>query len=94
MECESWLLSPALSPLLPENSNILKFQRAFDITSVDPEPMDVLEWVFYLTGEQQKTAKLTDLPENTFLQRNMKAFLLSGGKVGIAMGQLKRSFAE
>ena len=92
MECESWLLSPALSGLLPENSRILQFQRAFDIIQVNPEPMDVLEWVYCLTENQQKTASLASLPEDTSLRRNMKAYLLSGGKVGTAMGHLKRRF--
>ena len=94
MECESWLLSPALIPMLPASSHILRFQRAFDITSVDPEPMDVLEWVFRLTEAQQKTTPLEDLAEDTSLQRSLKAFLLSGGKVGVAKGKLARRFSE
>lgn len=92
MECESWLLSPALASLLPEKSNILSFQRAFEIVSQDPEPQDVLEWVFRLTEEQQKTTPLEALPEGTCLQRSMKAFLLSGGRVGVAQGRLVRPF--
>lgn len=92
MECESWLLSPALASLLPEKSNILSFQRAFEIVSQDPEPQDVLEWVFRLTEEQQKTTPLEALPEGTCLQRSMKAFLRSGGKVGVAQGRLVRPF--
>lgn len=92
MECESWLLSPVLASLLPENSNILSFQRAFEIISQDPEPQDVLEWVFRLTQGQQETTPLEALPEETCLQRSMKAFLLSGGKVGVAQGRLVRPF--
>lgn len=92
MECESWLLSPALASLLPEKSNILSFQRAFEIISQDPEPQDVLEWVFRLTKGQQKTTPLEALPEETCLQRSMKAFLLSGGRVGVAQGRLVRPF--
>lgn len=92
MECESWLLSPVLASLLPENSNILSFQRAFEMISQDPEPQDVLEWVFRLTQGQQKTTPLEALPEGTCLQRSMKAFLLSGGRVGVAQGRLVRPF--
>ncbi len=92
MECESWLLSPVLVSLLPENSNILRFQRAFEMISQDPEPDDVLEWVFRLTQGQQKTTPLEALPEQTSLQRSMKAFLLSGGRVGVAQGRLVRPF--
>lgn len=92
MECESWLLSPALVPLLPEGSHILAFQRAFEIISLDPEPNDVLEWVFQLTENQQKHTALEDLPETTSLQRSMKAFLRSGGRVGVARGWLTKPF--
>ena len=94
MECESWLLSPALAPMLPADSHILRFQRAFDLTSVDLEPMDVLEWVFRLTEAQQKATPLEALAEDTSLQRSLKAFLLNGGKVGVARGTLARRFTE
>ena len=94
MECESWLLSPALIPLLPEHSHIRSFQRAFDIQSTDPAPMDVLEWVFKLTEAQQKRTSLKDLPEDTSLQRSLKAFLLEGGRTGTARGVVARHFTE
>ena len=94
MECESWLLSPVLGALLPEGSHILEFQRAFTLDQVDPEPNDVLEWVFQLTEEQQKITSLEDLSENTSLQRAMKAFLRSGGKVGVARGWLTSAFSK
>ena len=94
MVCQSWLLSPALLPLLPEGSHIRSFQKAFDLQSTDPEPMDVLEWVFKLTESQQKTTALQDLPEDTSLQRSLKCFLLAGGKVGTAKGTLVRRFSE
>jgi hypothetical protein len=83
--CESWLLSPALEKLLPENSNILTFQRFFHVEAVDKESMAVLDWVY--PGEK---AELEDLPENTILQKNMKTFLLNGGKVGWAKGRIKK----
>ena len=94
MECESWLLSPVLGSLLPEGSHILAFQRAFTVDLVNPNPNDVLEWVFQLTDTQQKGIALEDLPENTSLQKSMKAFLLSGGKVGVARGWLSSAFCK
>ena len=94
MECETWLLSPVLVPMLSPASHILRFQKAFDIVSVDLEPMDVLEWVFRLTEAQQKITPLESLPEDTSLQRSLKAFLLSGGKVGVAKGTLARRFSD
>ena len=82
--CESWMLSPALNQLLPETSNILNFQKLFQIETVDYDSMAVLDWVY--PGEK---GELTELSESTSLQRNMKKFLLDGQKVGWAMGKIK-----
>ncbi|MBO5525510.1 MAG: DUF5596 domain-containing protein [Clostridia bacterium] len=83
--CESWMLSPVLERLLPETSNVLAFQRRFEIEFVE-ESMAVLDWVF--PGEKE----LSSLSERTSLQRNMKRFLLAGGNVGWAEGKLKSGF--
>lgn len=80
----SWLLSPALKALLPENSRILKFQNLFKIESVDKSSDGFLEWVY-----KRKDIKIEDLPENTSLQKKMKQYLLDGGWVGEAKGYLK-----
>ena len=88
----SWLLSPALPALLPEGSRIVRFQRAFDVTELDPDPIDCLEWVFHIPGARLREARLADLEETTSLQRSMKAYLLAGGKVGDARGVLARAF--
>ncbi len=93
MTCESWLLSPALKELLPPNSRILRFQRAFDLTPcADDAREDVLQWVYRLTPPQQKNVSLDALPEGTALQKSMKRFLLSGGVVTAAEGPLARDF--
>ena len=47
--------------------------------------MAVMDWVF--PGCAQG---LEQLPETTSLQRNMKKYLLSGGKVGWSKGVLRR----
>ena len=92
ISCCSWLLSPALDRLLPPGSRILRFGQAFDLTGVDPEPDDALQWVFGLAEGQKAGADLRALPEDTVLQRNMKALLLAGGKVGEGRGLLKREW--
>lgn len=79
--CCSWLLSPALKKLLTVNSNILRFQKRFRILSCNEDEDEFLEWVY-----KRKDYPLNELPENTTLQRNMKIYLLSGGKVGDAFG--------
>lgn len=85
MTCDSWLLSPELAKLLPEDSRILAFQRRFQIEEVFPDAMDCLEWLF----SASEKAPLESLPEETSLQRKVKNVLLSGGKIGIALGVMK-----
>ncbi len=87
--CESWLLSPELYPLLNENSNILQFQKMFDITETDRESIAVLDWVF--PGFKEVSEQL---PERTSLQKNIKKHLLSGGKIGWSKGILRSEFCK
>lgn len=75
--CDSWMMSPALPHLLPEGSNILAFQRRFDMLSCHEDSLGVLDWVFPPHREVSAA-----LPETTSLQRRMKAWLLAGNKVG------------
>jgi hypothetical protein len=92
--CESWLLSPALAGLLPPDSRILRFQRAFDLTPGSGDEREaVLQWVFRLTPSQQQGVSLDALPEDTALRRSMKRYLLSGGGVTAASGPLVRDFS-
>ena len=86
---ESWLLSPALEKLLPPFSRILQFQKYFMLKSWDPDPEDYLEWVFQIAGGQRDNVQISKLPENTHLQKAMKAYVLQGGKIGVAQGVLK-----
>ena len=72
--CESWLLSPDLPGLLPENSRILAFQRNFHLHKSFPDE-SFREWVF-------KDRDITNdkLTEHTSLQRTLKAFVLAGNQ--------------
>lgn len=82
MRCSSWLLSPTLKELLPAQSRILDFQRSFSIIPCGSGESYKL-WVFLdprLTVDQ--------FPENTSLQRRLKAFLLDGGSFVEAEGTL------
>lgn len=82
--CHSWLLSPMLKDFLSEDSNILHFQKLFDIDPKGIPGNDVLLWVF-------KNYKLPKeaYPENTSLQRKLKRFLLDGGQFLEGWGQLR-----
>lgn len=83
--CHSWLLSPALTPLLPENSHILSFQQRFRICGQDlgdKNDKEYIEWLFQVPiGTDYQ-----NLPESTSLQKSVKKLLLSGGTVGSAYG--------
>ena len=80
--CESWLLSPVLREHLDFDSRILAFQNRFMILHADPEPNDVLEWLFSVPDDTAPE----DLPETTSLQRKVKKHMLSGGSIGVARG--------
>ncbi len=82
--CDSWLLSPALKSLLSEDSNILNFQKRFQITKVYEEANDFLEWLFQCPED----VAYEQLPEHTSLQRKAKQWVLDGKKIGVAYGTL------
>ena len=83
--CESWLLSPALRELLPEESNILNFQRRFRIIDESRDAREFIEWIFQVP----KDTELSRLPENTRLQRAAKERLQAGETISEAYGILK-----
>ena len=78
--CHSWLLSPQLKKLLPEQSRILRFQNLFTVYGEDSE-RQAEERVFgYLSDDPAL------YPEGTSLQRSLKQALLDGQPVGMGMG--------
>ena len=85
MICSSWLLVPALKDLLNEDSNIVRFQNRFYIYEVDEESLSFMDWVY-----SSREIPYSKLPEGTTLQRNMKKYLLSGGKIGWARGTYRK----
>ncbi|MBD5118463.1 MAG: DUF5596 domain-containing protein [Clostridiales bacterium] len=82
--CHSWLLDRQLKNMLSDSSNIVSFQKRFEIFSEGETDTEFIEWLF-----STKSIDLAALPENTSLQRNMKRHLLSGGVIRNAYGRLK-----
>ena len=80
--CGSWLLAPVLKEMLPENSRILIFQSGFTVLKTYPDP-EFKEWVY-----KRVDIPDADLPENTSLQRKLKAYLLAGNAFHSGMGML------
>lgn len=81
--CVSWLLSPELKLLLPENSNILNFQSQFQIVKTIHPFRQAEERVFGCVRED-----VYSYPEETSLQRSLKQYLLKGKEPGIGLGCL------
>lgn len=84
--CDSWLLSPALGPLLGPDSHILSFQSRFRILRERPEDREFIQWLF----QRPQDTAIDRLPAATSLQRRVKALLLEGGAVGCAYGIMER----
>lgn len=79
--CHSWLLSPALTKILPSSSRILQFQALFDVICVDHSFRQAEERVFgKVMDDYLKYA------EKTSLQRSLKQYLIEKGDPGIGTG--------
>lgn len=79
----SWLLSPALDMLLQADSKIILFKNCFKMTTWDKNDIGFLQWVY-----GRKDIEYSILPTETRLQKNIKEYLIQGGKVGSAKGIL------
>ena len=72
--CTSWLLDPQLADYLAPDSNILRFQRRFQLVGEGYDgDADVLRFVFHRIAPN-----VNDLPQRTTLERAIVAHLLSG----------------
>lgn len=79
--CHSWLLSPQLGRILPETSNIVKFQRDYRLVPVLSDDHQLFERVFGL-----KTTDLSGLPRDTTLRRRVLEYLSAGNVIHGAAG--------
>lgn len=84
--CSSWMLYPWLSEVLSENSNLVKFQKRFEIIDVSENDAGD-KWIFG-SGSffEREFRSVEEYPENTSLRRVAKERLLSGKKLGAALG--------
>ena len=83
--CHSWLLYPELAELLGENSNICRFAKHFKIIKTDFNEREG-EWRIF--GKVERV--IARYPENTILQKKVKAYLLSGKVLGNGWGILRK----
>lgn len=72
--CRSWLLDPQLADVLPDSSNIVRFQRRFELQEgVRDGNEDVLRFVFHTAD-----ANLDRLTPRTTLERALVARMRAG----------------
>ena len=83
MMCESWLLSNEIEEVMGGATNISRFGDMFDKYSIGDERGDAVFRFVYNFGAPYPP--IEDVPENTTLQRKLKAYMLSGKRV-YAMG--------
>ncbi len=74
--CWSWLMDPTLSKLLPKGAGIPRFQRSYLAAPTFPEGKAVFQYVF-----PKPFASYEELPEDTALQKKIKAIYLAGGMI-------------
>lgn len=85
MVCDSWLLAPALDELLPESSGIRRFAGDYERVRIEEDDDSFYRWLFRKAGP----VPLSELAEDSSLQRAVKARLTAGGRIGMAWGVLR-----
>lgn len=83
--CDSWLMGEGLREVLGDGSNIIKFQDRFAMEEQYPDSEACLIPIFHRVDCKD----YKNLPEDTSLQRRVKARLLSGKGIGGGYGVLR-----
>jgi hypothetical protein len=78
--CDSWLLDPQLEEYLPATSNIIRFQRLFNLVPTDASgneqhDQEVIRFVF---SRVAPLPSINDLPQRTTLERAVIQHLRTG----------------
>ena len=86
--CNSWLLDPEYQTFLPETSNIVGFQKDFEILHVEKKENFGESWrIFGMPGDKVvNQSNAAEMPRDTSMQRAFADFLIGGGKTGTAFG--------
>ena len=75
--CHSWLLDVQLRKLLPETSNIIKFQK---LGMIIDEPEKQADTVFRVFGVKAVKDGVASIPWTTSMQKILGKFILDGGE--------------
>ena len=84
--CHSWLLDKQLQDMLKSDSNIVSFQNRFEIVDEGEADTEFIEWLY-----NTKSTDFSTLPENSYLQINVKEHLLSGGVIRNSYGVMREN---
>ena len=81
-QCATWLLYPPILEMVPKG-NLWAFSQDYEVIAVeDVSPEDDRWRVFHVP----ETVPVEDYPEQTSLQRKLKAWLLEGNSMGSGLG--------
>lgn len=69
--CDSWLLAPYHSEILPESSNIRQFKEEFEIAETGP-----VSWHLPMIFNTEDLSNPEKLPENSAIQKHYKKLLI------------------
>lgn len=90
--CESWLLSPHIEEVMGGPTNISRFGDMFDLYDIgDTKGEAVFRFVY---GFAAPYPPIEDVPEDTTLQRKLKAYMLSGKRVYAMGGTISKEKLE
>lgn len=84
--CESWLLYGENFQFMQPSSNILQFSSLFDVVYSCSNDAQAIERIF---GKRRFNKK--KYPDGTTLQKNAKAYILNGGKLGVGIGVIDKA---
>lgn len=84
--CESWLLSEELRDILDDDSNILNFQKYFNIIELKENTSDFVKFIF---NEPFNVDNYELLKEDNKLQKRIKDKLIKNETLHIGFGILK-----
>ena len=73
----SWIMDPALTDILGEQSNITKFMKRFTPMGIKSQGLGILNFIFL--SPDPANAVIEDLPEDTSFRRKLKKLYLDGG---------------
>jgi hypothetical protein len=72
--------------MLKSDSNIVSFQNRFEIVDEGEADTEFIEWLY-----NTKSTDFSTLPENSYLQCNVKEHLLSGGVIRNSYGVMREN---